>query len=127
MISPPEYFTDKQEYSLYAVASPLRVQGDASNDVAHLSGLFHPQQDRWDEHFERNGVLIAGRSAVGRAAVVAEPGGTLVFEDRARCHCPCVFTSVTDLRRNLMRYIKQYDKTAKPVRLAYADPTRRIA
>jgi transposase len=38
-----------------------------------------------------------------------------------------VFTSVTDLRRKLMRHIKQYDKTAKPVRWAYADPTRRIA
>jgi hypothetical protein len=38
-----------------------------------------------------------------------------------------VFTSMTDLRRKLMRYIKQYNKTAKPVRWAYADPTRRIA
>jgi transposase len=41
-----------------------------------------------------------------------------------------VFTSLTDLRRKLMRYIKQYNKTAKPakpVRWAYADPTRRIA
>jgi hypothetical protein len=38
-----------------------------------------------------------------------------------------VFTSVTDLRRKLMRCIKQYNKTAKPVRWAYADPTRRIA
>jgi hypothetical protein len=38
-----------------------------------------------------------------------------------------VFTSVTDLRPKLMRYIKQYNKTAKPFRWAYADPTRRIA
>ncbi len=38
-----------------------------------------------------------------------------------------VFTLVTDLRRRLMRYIKQYNKTAKPVRWAYADPPRRIA
>jgi hypothetical protein len=38
-----------------------------------------------------------------------------------------VFASMTDLRRKLMRYIKQYNKTAKPVRWAYADPTRRIA
>jgi hypothetical protein len=28
-----------------------------------------PRQDRWDEHFERNGVLIVGRSTVGRATV----------------------------------------------------------
>jgi hypothetical protein len=36
---------------------------------AALVRLFHPRQDRWDEHFERNGVLIVGRSAVGRATV----------------------------------------------------------
>jgi transposase len=38
-----------------------------------------------------------------------------------------IFTSVTDLRRKLMRYIKQYNKTAKPFRWSYVDPTRRIA
>jgi transposase len=38
-----------------------------------------------------------------------------------------VFTSVTDLRRKLMRYMKQCNKAGKPVRWAYADPTRRIA
>src|SRR5262249_24108352 len=38
-----------------------------------------------------------------------------------------IFTSVTDLRRKLMRYIKQYNKAAKPFRWSYADPTRRIA
>jgi transposase len=38
-----------------------------------------------------------------------------------------IFTSVPDLRRKLMRYIKQYNKTAKPFRWSYADPTRRIA
>jgi hypothetical protein len=34
-----------------------------------LVRLFHPRQDRWDEHFEPSnaGVLIVGRSAVGRA------------------------------------------------------------
>ena len=38
-----------------------------------------------------------------------------------------IFTSVRDLRRKLMRYIKQYNKTAKPFRWSYADPMRRIA
>jgi len=38
-----------------------------------------------------------------------------------------IFTAVTDLRRKLMRYIKHYNKTAKPFRWAYADPTRPIA
>lgn len=37
-----------------------------------------------------------------------------------------IFTSVTDLRRTLMRYIKHYHKTATPIRWAYADPSRRI-
>src|ERR687897_1483343 len=38
-----------------------------------------------------------------------------------------IFTSVTDLRRKLMRYIKHYNKTATPIRWAYSDPSRRIA
>src|SRR5918995_1478708 len=38
-----------------------------------------------------------------------------------------IFTSVTDLRRKLMRYIKHYNTTATPIRWAYADPSRRIA
>src|SRR5207302_567380 len=38
-----------------------------------------------------------------------------------------IFTSVTDLRRKLMRYIKHYNKTATPIRWSYSDPSRRIA
>ena len=38
-----------------------------------------------------------------------------------------IFTSVTDLRRKLMCYIKHYNTTAIPIRWAYADPSRRIA
>lgn len=38
-----------------------------------------------------------------------------------------IFTSVTDLARKLRRYIEQYNRTAKPVRWSYADPSRRIA
>lgn len=37
-----------------------------------------------------------------------------------------VFTSVPDLKRKLMRYIRQYNKNAKPVKWKYFDPTRRI-
>ncbi len=37
-----------------------------------------------------------------------------------------VFTSVTDLKRKLMRYIRHYNKSAKPVKWKYFDPTRRI-
>jgi transposase len=37
-----------------------------------------------------------------------------------------VFTSVPDLKRKLMRYIRQYNKEPKPVKWKYFDPTRRI-
>lgn len=37
-----------------------------------------------------------------------------------------VFTSVTDLKRKLMRYIRHYNKNAKPVKWKYFDPSRRI-
>ena len=37
-----------------------------------------------------------------------------------------VFSSVPDLKRKLMRYIRQYNKEAKPVKWKYFDSTRRI-
>ena len=37
-----------------------------------------------------------------------------------------VFTSVSDLRRNLMRYIRAYAQRARPVRWTYTDPNKRI-
>jgi transposase len=37
-----------------------------------------------------------------------------------------VFTSVPDLRRKLMRYIRQYNKAPRTVKWKYFDPTRRI-
>jgi transposase len=38
-----------------------------------------------------------------------------------------VFASVPDLRRKLLRYIRHYNRSAKPFRWTYTDPTRRIA
>src|SRR5579859_2889536 len=37
-----------------------------------------------------------------------------------------VFTSVKDLARKLMRYIRAYEKTARPIRWKYSDVTKRI-
>ncbi|MGN6719153.1 MAG: IS630 family transposase [Candidatus Binatia bacterium] len=37
-----------------------------------------------------------------------------------------VFTSVADLRRKLMRYIRQYNKEAKPIKWIYRNPSNRI-
>jgi transposase len=38
-----------------------------------------------------------------------------------------VFTSITDLKRKLMRYIRLYNEAPKTVKWKYFDPTRRIA
>lgn len=38
-----------------------------------------------------------------------------------------VFTSVSDLKRKLMRYIRQYNKAPKTVKWKYADPSRHIS
>ena len=35
-----------------------------------MTPLFHPRQDRWDEHFHFAAGEIAGRTATGRATVV---------------------------------------------------------
>ena len=37
-----------------------------------------------------------------------------------------IFTSVTDLKRKLMRYIRQYNKTPKPVKWTYRNTANRI-
>ena len=37
-----------------------------------------------------------------------------------------VFTSVKDLARNMMRYIRAYSRIAKPFRWKYSDVRRRI-
>ena len=37
-----------------------------------------------------------------------------------------IFTSLADLTKKLIRYIKSYVKTAKPIRWTYRDVNRRI-
>jgi hypothetical protein len=37
-----------------------------------------------------------------------------------------VFTSVADLARKLMRYIRRYNQAPKPIRWDCSDPARRI-
>jgi transposase len=38
-----------------------------------------------------------------------------------------IFTSVPDLRRKIMRYIRRYNTTATPVRWSYSNPASRVA
>jgi len=37
-----------------------------------------------------------------------------------------IFTSVDDLKRKILRYIRLYQKTAKPFKWKYSDPRKRI-
>jgi hypothetical protein len=43
--------------------------GSLDPESATLVALFHPRKDRWAHHFEWNGAVIVGRSAIGRATV----------------------------------------------------------
>ena len=37
--------------------------------TGQMTGLFHPRRMAWSEHFEWQGVLIAGKTAIGRTTV----------------------------------------------------------
>ena len=37
--------------------------------TSQLTQLFHPRQDRWDDHFEWDGIHVVGLTAVGRTTV----------------------------------------------------------
>ena len=37
--------------------------------TGQMARLFHPRKDKWKEHFEWNGALLVGRTAVGRATL----------------------------------------------------------
>ena len=37
--------------------------------TSQLTLLFHPRQDRWDDHLEWDGVYVVGLTAVGRTTV----------------------------------------------------------
>ena len=34
-----------------------------------VTELFHPRRQRWEDHFAREGILLAGKTAVGRTTV----------------------------------------------------------
>jgi hypothetical protein len=38
-------------------------------ETGQLTELFSPRRHQWEEHFERRGVLIVGRTPVGRTTV----------------------------------------------------------
>jgi hypothetical protein len=65
--------TDDESNLALACAWCNLVKGPniASLDPAtgELKRLFHPRQDRWEEHFRRDGPLIAGTTDIGRTTV----------------------------------------------------------
>ena len=68
------------------------------------------------------------RSSPGELVQAARALPGAVHSDIVAAQCRFnIIQRVTDLRRKLMRYIKHYNKTARPIRWAYADPSRRIA
>ena len=38
-------------------------------DSGEIVRLFHPRQDRWDEHFAWNGPILRGLTPIGRATI----------------------------------------------------------
>jgi hypothetical protein len=54
-----------------------------------LVRLFHPRQDRWEEHFLVEGVRIEGRTPVGRATV-----RVLAMNDARRWSCAGNYQSI---------------------------------
>ena len=50
------------------------------------------------------------------------------FDERCRACAMSlgVFTSIADLKRKIMRYIRRYNHNARPIRWTYRDPTHRI-
>lgn len=37
--------------------------------TGQLTELFHPRHNRWEDHFERRGLLLLGKTAIGRTTV----------------------------------------------------------
>ena len=37
--------------------------------TGHVARLFHPRQDRWDDHFSWHGAVLIGLTPIGRATV----------------------------------------------------------
>ena len=42
-------------------------------ETNRLTALFHPRRQRWSDHFEQIGVLIRGRTDVGRTTIHVWP------------------------------------------------------
>ena len=79
----------------------------AANIMARWRSRLQPEWDRTSV------TLLANRGAI-------EPVSKTNGIDRG------IFTSVADLKRKIVRYIRLYQKTAKPFQWKYSDVRKRI-
>jgi hypothetical protein len=103
--------------------------------------------EKWEQEPEQMAHALARHDALLRAAVEAHRGRVIKTTGCTSCVktddlsnqvelwfanierdviARGVFTSVPDLKRKLMRYIRTYNQDAKPVKWKYFDSTRRI-
>ena len=59
--------------------------------------------------------------------ILAQPGGVVVRQDRARRHRSWSIHLCDRFEAKVLRYIRQYNRRPKLVKWKYFDPTRRIA
>ena len=64
---------DRSENSAFSCMRCNRHKGPNLSgrdpETGHIVLLFHPRQDKWEEHFGWEDAVIAGRTPIGRATV----------------------------------------------------------
>lgn len=91
MVAPQHGGLTSQENLAYACFDCNRINGSniasIDPDTAQLTPLYHPRQQRWDEHFRWNGSIIEPLTAVGRStAFFLRLNDPVQVEIRANLH-----------------------------------------
>jgi len=66
--------TEIDNLALACVSCSLRKAAKRTapdHESGSLAPLFHPRQNKWSDHFSYDGVLLLGRTAIGRATIAA--------------------------------------------------------
>jgi hypothetical protein len=64
--------TSAENLALSCLSDNLRKGANIAGldpETGLLTRLFHPRQDKWDEHFAWNGASLAGRTAIARTTI----------------------------------------------------------
>jgi hypothetical protein len=113
-----------------ALLDEVNLSKDTVHRIWRAAGVKPHRVDRYmtsnDPDFETNAADVIGLylNPPQHAAIfcVDEKFARIEREVIARG----IFTSVKDLARKIMRYIRAYAKDARPIRWKYSDVTRRI-